>query len=55
MEREGLNAAVYTQLTDVETELNGLFTYDRAALKMDARAVKAANQQLIDRSKTLTR
>ena len=55
MEREGLNAAVYTQLTDVETELNGLFTYDRAVLKLDARAVKAANQQLIDRSKMLTR
>ena len=30
---EGLSAAVYTQLTDVETELNGLMTYDRRAFK----------------------
>ena len=27
----GLSALVYTQLTDVEDEVNGLFTYDRAA------------------------
>ena len=26
----GLSAAVYTQTTDVETEVNGLMTYDRA-------------------------
>ena len=32
---QGLNAAVYTQLTDVETEGNGLFTYDREILKID--------------------
>jgi hypothetical protein len=49
----GLNAAVYTQITDVETELNGLFTYDRAVLKMDAAAVKAVNQQLIAESRQL--
>lgn len=30
----GLSAAVYTQLTDVETEMNGLMTYDRAVLKL---------------------
>jgi beta-galactosidase/beta-glucuronidase len=50
----GLNAAVYTQITDVETELNGLFTYDRAVLKLDGRAIKAANQQLIDESRRLS-
>jgi len=33
---EGLSAAVYTQTTDVETESNGLFTYDRAILKLPA-------------------
>ncbi len=49
----GLNAAVYTQITDVETELNGLYTYDRAVLKPDANAVRTANQQLIDASKKL--
>lgn len=40
----GLSAAVYTQLTDVEGEINGLFTYDRAVLKMDAERVAASNQ-----------
>jgi hypothetical protein len=47
----GLNAAVYTQITDVETELNGLFTYDRAVLKPDAQAIKAANQRVIEESR----
>ena len=32
---KGLSALVYTQLTDVEDEVNGLFTYDRAAVKPD--------------------
>lgn len=31
---EGLAAAVYTQTTDVEGEVNGLMTYDRAQVKM---------------------
>ena len=31
----GLSAAIYTQTTDVETETNGLMTYDRRELKMD--------------------
>ena len=42
----GLCAAVYTQLTDVETEVNGLLTYDRAVLKVDAGRVAAANARL---------
>jgi hypothetical protein len=40
---EGLSAAVYTQLTDVETELNGILTYDRQVYKMDPNKVTAAN------------
>src|SRR5690606_9265933 len=32
---QGLAAAVYTQTTDVEGEVNGLMTYDRAVLKFD--------------------
>lgn len=32
--REGLSAAVYTQLSDVEDELNGLVTYDRRVVKI---------------------
>jgi hypothetical protein len=39
----GLCAAVYTQLTDVETECNGLYTYDREILKVDAKRAAAAN------------
>ena len=33
---KGLSAAVYTQTTDVEGEINGLMTYDRAVVKMPA-------------------
>jgi len=40
----GLSAAVYTQTTDVETEANGLLTYDRAVIKMDLERVAAANR-----------
>jgi beta-galactosidase/beta-glucuronidase len=42
LKEEGLSAFVYTQLTDVETEVNGLQTYDRGVLKIDAAAVAAA-------------
>jgi len=35
-DEKGLSAAVYTQITDVETECNGLLTYDRAVFKVDA-------------------
>jgi len=38
----GLSGAVYTQTTDVETELNGLMTYDRALIKMDEARVRKA-------------
>jgi hypothetical protein len=40
----GLCAAVYTQITDVETEGNGLLTYDRAVVKVDLEGVRAVNQ-----------
>jgi len=42
----GLSAAVYTQTTDVEIEVNGLMTYDRAMIKMDAERAAAANRRL---------
>lgn len=42
----GLSALVYTQLTDVEEEINGLFTYDRAVLKLPADRVRAINDRL---------
>lgn len=40
----GLAAAVYTQLTDVETECNGFLTYDREVLKVDPLQVQQANR-----------
>jgi hypothetical protein len=42
-DRPGLSGAIYTQLTDVETEANGLLTYDRAVIKVDLERVAAAN------------
>ena len=42
----GLSAAVYTQTTDVEIEVNGLMTYDRETIKMDADKISAANSGL---------
>jgi hypothetical protein len=44
----GLSGAIYTQTTDVETELNGLLTYDRAVTKPDVRRVRESNQALIE-------
>ena len=38
--REGLAATVYTQLSDVEDELNGLLTWDREVLKVDPGVVR---------------
>ena len=43
----GFSAAVYTQTTDVEIEVNGLYTYDRAELKMDEARVKKVNEEVI--------
>jgi len=50
---QGLCAAVYTQITDVETECNGLLTYDRAVIKVDLSKVAAANRGLVPRVKPL--
>lgn len=41
---QGLCAAVYTQTTDCEIEVNGLMTYDRALVKMDQATISAANK-----------
>ena len=41
---KGLNALVYTQITDVETETNGLLTYDREVIKIPVERVRAVNQ-----------
>lgn len=43
----GFTAAVYTQTTDVEGEVNGLMTYDRKVMKVDAERVRKANEEVI--------
>lgn len=50
LERErGLAAAFYTQITDVETECNGLLTYDRGVIKPRAARVADANRGRLPR------
>ena len=43
---KGFSAAVYTQITDVEEEVNGLVTYDRKVIKVDEPRIKAINQKI---------
>lgn len=43
---QGLAAAIYTQTTDVETEANGMMTYDRAVMKMDVDTIRTLNESL---------
>ncbi len=44
--KQGLSAAVYTQTTDVEGEINGFMTYDRKIMKMPLDKLSQANNQL---------
>ncbi|MEU3795657.1 AbfB domain-containing protein [Streptomyces fructofermentans] len=48
----GLSASVYTEITDVENEVNGLLTYDRQVVKVDEPRVRAANQALVQASRS---
>ena len=43
---QGFSAAVYTQTTDCETELNGLMTYDRAVIKLDRNRLLQINRKI---------
>ena len=43
---KGLSATVYTQVSDVECELNGIFTYDRKELKIKEDTLKRVNEML---------
>ena len=42
----GLSAIVYTQLSDVEEELNGFITFDREVIKVDTEKIKEINDQI---------
>ncbi|MEN0053307.1 MAG: sugar-binding domain-containing protein [Mucilaginibacter sp.] len=50
MKYKGLSVAIYTQTTDVEHEVNGMLTYDRAVEKMEMDRVKAVNEAVIKES-----
>ena len=45
--RQGLAAAIYTQTTDVEGEVNGLMTYDRKVIKFDAAKLAELHRRII--------
>ena len=47
--KNGLNVLVYTQVSDVEDEVNGFLTYDREILKIDIDMMKKINKALSDR------
>ncbi|WP_017977106.1 glycoside hydrolase family 2 protein [Actinopolyspora halophila] len=48
VERNGISAAVYTQVSDVENEVNGLMTYDRKITKPDVDSIRETNRAIID-------
>jgi hypothetical protein len=53
MNNRGTSASVYTEITDVEGEVNGFWTYDRQILKYDMARTAAANQAIINKSRLL--
>ena len=42
----GLSATVYTQLSDIEEEVNGILSYDRKIVKIDENVVREWNEKL---------
>ena len=46
MASQGFSAAVYTQTTDCETELNGLMTYDREVIKLNPERLLKINRKI---------
>ncbi len=45
----GLSAAIYTQTSDVESEVNGYLTYDRQVEKMDFNRLRQVHQEVLQR------
>ena len=43
---KGLSATVYTQVSDVENEVNGIMTYDREHIKIDEDVIIDINNKL---------
>ena len=46
--KQGFTAAVYTQTTDVEIEVNGVMTYDRKVMKMDEKRLRKMNDEIVN-------
>ncbi|WP_324670866.1 glycoside hydrolase family 2 protein [Hymenobacter sp. GOD-10R] len=46
-QKNGLSAAVYTQTTDVEGEINGLLTYDREVIKIPVKTLRKIHAPLL--------
>ncbi|MFO0826978.1 MAG: glycoside hydrolase family 2 TIM barrel-domain containing protein [Phycisphaerales bacterium] len=52
---DGISGAIYTQTTDVETEVNGLLTYDRDVIKVNSANMAAINRAAIARANALAK
>lgn len=50
---KGLCGCIYTQLSDVEDEVNGFYTYDRAICKIDKKRIKELSDRIFDIVKSL--
>ena len=46
--KQGFTAAVYTQTTDVEIEVNGVMTYDRKVMRMDEKRLRKMNDEIVN-------
>ena len=44
--KNGMSAFIYTQLSDVEEEMNGFVTYDRKEIKVDPKVIKQINDAI---------
>lgn len=51
---KGMCGCVYTQLSDVEDEINGLYTYDRKVCKVDKGRMQAMSKKLQEAVKSFT-
>lgn len=50
MIHKGLSATVYTQVSDVEGEINGIMTYDREIIKIDDQTIIKMNKMMMGAS-----
>jgi len=48
LKNQGLAGAIYTQISDVEGEVNGIMTYDRKHTKIDPAQLRQLNEQLLN-------